>query len=202
MATAKSIFLVGGSDEFGVKEAALDLAGKLAPKSGGEFATEIIEGGAGNQDEALKILARVQEAIQTVGLFGGEKLVWLKNTNLLADDKAVSAESVKDALADFSELLKRGLPDGVRLLISAIGCDRRRSIFKTIEKAGDTRFFEAIKDDERGDEVIAEFIERRLREEKKTMTGAAFAVFRERVASDMREVANELEKLCLYWNIM
>ena len=89
MAATKSVYLAGGSDEFAVKEAAAKLAGKLAPKDGGEFATEIIEGGAGNQDEALKILARVNEALQTVGLFGGEKLVWLKNTNLLADDKAV-----------------------------------------------------------------------------------------------------------------
>jgi DNA polymerase-3 subunit delta len=117
---------------------------------------------------------------------------------LLADEKAVSAESVKDALAELSEKLKRGLPDGVRLLISAIGCDKRRSIFKTIEKAGEVQIFDALKDDQHGDEEIAEFVQRRLREDKKTMTGAAFGVFRELVAPNLREIANELEKLCLY----
>jgi DNA polymerase III subunit delta len=197
-AQAKSIYLVGGTDEFSVKEAAAKLAEKLAPKDGGEFAVEIIEGGAGNQDEALKILGRVDEALNTVGLFGGDKLVWLKNTNLLTDEKGVTAEAVKDALAELTEQLKRGLPDGVRLLISAVGCDRRKSIYKTIEKAGEVQFFEAIDEGRHGDEEIAEFIQRRVREQKKTMTEAAFGVFRELVAPDLREMANELEKLCLY----
>ena len=193
---AGSIYLVGGSDEFSVKEAAAKLAEKLATKD--EFATEIIEGSAGNQDEALKILGRVAEALDTVGLFGGDKLVWLKNTNLLTDEKGVTAESVKDALAELADRLKRGLPDGVKLLISAVGCDRRKSIYKTIEKTGEVQFFEAIEEGRQGDEEIAEFIQRRLREEKKTMTGAAFGVFRELVAPDLREMANELEKVCLY----
>ncbi len=195
---AKSICLVGGSDEFSVKEAAAKLAATLAPKQGGEFAVEIIDGGAGNQDEALKILGRVQEALNTVGLFGSDKLVWLKNTNLLTDEKGVTAEAVKDALAELTDQLKRGLPDGVRLLISAVGCDRRKSIYKTIEKTGEVQFFEAIEEGKHGDEEIAEFIQHRLRDEKKTMTGAAFGVFRELVAPDLREIANELEKLCLY----
>ncbi len=193
---AKSVYLVGGSDEFSVKEAAARLAAKLAPKD--EFATEIIEGAAGNQDEALKILARVNEALDTVGLFGGDKLVWLKNTNLLADERGVTAEAVKDALAELADRLKRGLPDGVRLLISAIGCDRRKTIYKTIEKTGEVQFFEAIEEGKHGDEETAEFIQRRLRDENKTMTAAAFAAFRELVAPDLREMANELEKLCLY----
>jgi DNA polymerase III subunit delta len=193
---AGSIYLVGGSDEFSVKEAAAKFAEKLAPKD--EFATEIIEGGAGNQDEALKILGRVAEALDTVGLFGGDKFVWLKNTNLLTDEKGVTAESVKDALAELADRLKRGLPEGVRLLISAVGCDRRKSIYKTIEKTGEIQFFEAIEEGRQGDEEIAEFIQRRLREEKKTMTSAAFGVFRELVAPDLRDMANELEKVSLY----
>jgi len=197
-APTKSIHLIAGNDEFSVKEAAAKLAEKLAPKEGGEFAVEIIEGGAGNQDEALKILRRVHEALNTVGLFGGDKLVWLKNTNLLTDEKGVTAEAVKDALAELTEQLKRGLPDGVRLLISAVGCDRRKSIYKTIEKTGEVQFFEAIEEGRHGDEEIAEFIQRRVREQKKTMTEAAFGVFRELVAPDLREMANELEKLCLY----
>ena len=197
-AQAKSIYLVGGTDEFSVKEAAAKLAEKLAPKSGGDFAVEIIDGGAGNQDEALKILGRVDEALNTVGLFGGDKLVWLKNTNLLTDEKGVTAESVKDALAELTDRLKRGLPDGVRLLISAVGCDRRKSIYKTIEKTGEVQFFEAIDEGKHGDEEIAEFIQRRLRDEKKTMTTGGFSLFRELVAPDLREMANELEKVSLY----
>ena len=89
MTASKSIYLLAGTDQFSVKAAAVQLADKLAPKSAGEFGSETIDGTAGNQDEALKVLARLHEALNTVGFFGAAKLVWLKSTNLLADDKAV-----------------------------------------------------------------------------------------------------------------
>ena len=198
-AQKKSIYLIGGSDEFTVKETAIKLADKLAPKNAGEFGLETIEGTAANQDEALKILSRLNEAINTVGFFGAEKLIWLKSTNLLADEKGVSAEAVKDGLTDLADQLKKGLPDGVTLLISAVGLDRRRVLCKTLEKIGEANFFDKLEAGKRdGDEDIATFIQQRLRQEKKAITSEAFAAFRDLVAPDLREIANELEKLCLY----
>ena len=95
----KSIYLIGGADEFTIKETAAKLAEKLAPKKAGEFGLEIIEGSFSNQDEALKVLSRVREALNIVGLFGGgDKLVWLKSTDLLADNPTTRTEAVKDAL--------------------------------------------------------------------------------------------------------
>ena len=151
------------------------------------------------QDEALKIFRRLNEALNTVGFFSAAKLVWLKNTNLLADDKAVSAEAVKEALDEFSDQLKRGLPDGVTLLISAIGIDRRRTAYKTLEKAATVQVLDAPDESKQaGDEEIADFIQRKLRAEGKTMVAAAFETFRGLVAPDLREIANELEKLSIY----
>ena len=198
-ADTKSVYLIGGSDEFTIKDAAAKLAEKLAPKGAGEFGIEIIEGAAANQDAALKIFRRLNEALNTVGFFGAVKLVWLKNTNLLADDKAVSAEAVKEALGEFSDQLKRGLPDGVTLLISAIGLDRRRTAYKTLEKVATVQVFDAPDESKQaGDEEIAEFIQRKLHAENKTMNGEAFEAFRALVAPDLREIANELEKLSIY----
>jgi DNA polymerase III subunit delta len=195
----KSIYLLGGNDEFSTKEGAAKLAEKLAPKGAGEFGVEIIEGAAANQDEALKIFGRLHEAINTVGFFSAAKLVWLKNTNLLADDKAVSAETVKEALGEFSDQIKRGLPDGVTLLISAIGLDRRRAAYKTLEKVAVVQVFDTPDESKQaGDDEIAEFIQRKLRAEGKTIDTEAFEVFRELVAPDLREIANELEKLSIY----
>src|SRR5579859_4019145 len=156
----KSIYLIGGADEFSVKETAAKLADKLAPKKAGEFGVEIIEGTASNQDEGVKVLRRVREALNTVGLFGGgDKLVWLKSTDLLADSPTTRGEAVKDALAELADLLKSGLGDGVTLLISAIGCDRRKSLFKTLEKIGEVQFFEALEEGKGdADEEIEAFI--------------------------------------------
>ena len=199
-AQTKSIHLIGGADEFKIKEKAAKLANELAPKGAGEFGLEIIEGDAGNQDDALKIIARLREALDTVGLFGGgEKLVWLKNTSLLADNQTTRVDAVKEALADFADMLKGGLGDGVTLLISAIGCDRRKTLYKTIEKLGEVQFFEALEEGKGdSDEEIEAFIQSRLRADSKTMNPDAVQAFRELVAPTLREIANELEKLFLY----
>ena len=109
----KSIHLIGGNDEFTIKETARKLAEQLAPKNAGEFGLEIIEGETSNQDLALQVIARLTEALNTLPFFGGEKLVWLKSTDLLADSKTTQGDAVKNALIEFGELLKRGLPDGV-----------------------------------------------------------------------------------------
>jgi len=196
----KSIYLIGGDDEFSIKEAAAKLATKLAPAAGGEFATEIIEADTGNQDAALRAIARVTEALFSGGLFGdGEKLVWLKSTELLADNVTTRTETIKDALADLADRLKAGLPDGTRLLISAIGLDRRRSAYKTIDKLAETQLFEAPETDkQQGQEEIAAFLRDRLRAEGKHMTAQAADTFGALVAPSFRELANELEKLAIY----
>ena len=199
-AKTKSIYLIGGADEFSIKETAAKLADKLAPKKAGEFGLEIIEGSASNQDEALKVLSRLREALNTVGLFGGgDKLVWLKNTDLLADSPTTRAEAVKESLAELAELLKAGLGDGVTLLISAIGTDRRKTLYKTLEKVGEVQFFEALEEGKGdADEDIVAFIQSKSRADGKTMNPDAVQVFRELVAPNLREIANELEKLFVY----
>ena len=196
----KSTYLIGGTDEFSIKETAAKLAEKLTPKKAGEFGLEIIEDSFSNQDEALKILSRVREALNTVGLFGGgDKLVWLKSTELLADNPTTRTETVKDALAELGDLLKGGLGESVVLLISAIGCDRRKSLYKTLEKIGEVQFFEALEEGKGdADEDIEAFIRSKLRADSKTMNVEAVQAFRDLVAPNLREIANELEKLITY----
>lgn len=198
-ATTAPLFLIAGSDEFSIKEAAAKLAQELAPREAGEFGIEIVEGDTSNQDEALRVLGRLNEALFTVGFFGSDKLVWLKSTDLLGDTRTAGAEAVKNALTDLADKLKAGLPDGVRLLISAIGCDKRRSLYKTIEKLGTVKLFDLPEAGKAaGDEEIAAFIQGRLKDAGKKMDGAAFETFRLLVAPEFREIANELEKLDLY----
>src|ERR1019366_8150224 len=139
------------------------------------------------------------EALFTVGLFGGDKLVWWRNTELLADNRTASAEGVKDALAELAARLKAGLPEGVRLLISAIGIDKRRTLFKTLEKLAAVQLFEAPDaSKEAGQEELAAFLKQRLAHAGKTMDEPAREAFQTLVAPVFRELANELEKVELY----
>jgi len=198
-ASDKNLFLIGGTDEFSVKQRAAELATKLTPKGAGEFGVEILEGETANVEEALRLLGRLNEALNTVGFFAAEKLVWLKSTTLLADNRTNQAEDVKNALAELAEQLKCGLPSGVRLLISAVGCDQRRSLFLTIKKLGEVAIFQAPEAGKAaGEEEIGEFIAGKLQTEGKRLAPDALEAFRQLVEPSLREVANELEKLFVY----
>jgi DNA polymerase-3 subunit delta len=199
MPAARTVYLIGGSDEFAIKEHAAQLAAKLAPKNAGEFGIETIEGNDANADDAIRVIARLREALFTVGFFGGDKLVWWKSTILLSAAPP-GGEATTNALNTLNDDLKRGLPSGVTLLISAIGFDKRRAIAKTIEKIAEMIFFDAPEAGKRdGEEQIAEFIERKLAADKKRFApGKAMSAFRELVEPTLRDIANELEKLCIY----
>jgi DNA polymerase-3 subunit delta len=193
------IHLVAGSDEFSVKEHALVLSRKLTPKSGGDMAVEIVEGDAQNQDQAMQVFNRLTEALTMIGLFGDDKLVWWKNTNLLGDNVTTRTESVKERLTELTDLLKRGLGPGVTLLISAIGCDKRRAAYKFLEKNAQTDLFDAPDlSKSAGSEEVDAFVLKQARALGKTMSESALAVFRDLVAPDFREIANELEKAAVY----
>jgi DNA polymerase-3 subunit delta len=197
-AAGKPVYLLGGDDEFAIKEAATALAPKLAPQDAGEFGTEIIEGGAGNADEALKELNRLRESLQTVGFFAAAKLVWWKNTNLLAAEPP-GGKATTEALNELADELQARWPDGVTLLVSAIGTDKRRTLFQRLSKIGEVQFFDAPEAGKADDEAdLADFIAGKLKKEGKQFGTGAQAAFRELVEPTRRELANELEKLCLY----
>src|ERR1700748_592410 len=118
---------VVGSDESEVKRVARDHALRMAPGEGGEFAADVIDGVADNADQAAQRIHQTIEALLTFPFFGGEKLVWLKNANFLADNPMGRAAAVIEALEKLAETLSGGLPESTRFLLSAIDVDKRRS---------------------------------------------------------------------------
>ena len=73
------ICAVVGSDESEVKRVAKDLAVRMTPAAGGDFASDVIDGVADNADQAATRIHQTIEALLTFPFFGGEKLVWLKS---------------------------------------------------------------------------------------------------------------------------
>jgi DNA polymerase-3 subunit delta len=137
------IYFFGGSDELPVRQEAQKLANKLVPPKDREFGLEIVNGFANNTDEALTIINRLREAINTLPFLGGNKVVWLKNTNLYGDlSFARESKTVVEALSELADELKRGLPDGVTLLVSATQIDKRRALFKVVEKIPETKILD------------------------------------------------------------
>src|SRR3954470_4082696 len=124
------VLLVFGEDEFGVKQRARQVYQQWTEELGG-MDHEIIDAQVSNSGEALKALARLREALQTLPFFGSGKAVWLQNCNFLGDDRTASAQAVTEALVELAQELKSFKWDNVRLLITAGKVDKRKTFYKT-----------------------------------------------------------------------
>mgnify|MGYP005997917813 CR=1 FL=1 len=101
-----SIYVVTGSDEGRVAEEAAALFEELKPPGSDEFANEIIEAVADNAENAFQKLSQAVEALQTIGFFGGDKVVWLKSANFLGTDRTSEAERTLAGAENLLETLQ------------------------------------------------------------------------------------------------
>src|ERR1035438_2587878 len=127
MAVAKSnpLALICGDDDFAVKQRAKKMFQEWSAALGG-MDHETIDASVANGGEALTVLGKLREALQTLPFFGGGKVVWLRDCNFLGEDRTASSQAVTEALAELAEELKTFSWQTVRLLISAGQVDKRQ----------------------------------------------------------------------------
>lgn len=191
------IHFVTGSDEAAVKKAATDLAARLAP-SDDPFAIETIDGAVPTVDEAVDRIHSAIEALLTVPFFGGAKLVWLKSATFLADSVTGRSDSVTGAMEKLLAVLEKGLPDGVRFLLSAIDPDKRRSAYKTLGKIATVHLHDKPDFGWGATEAdVVNWVADRATEAGLRLDSEAAAVLAARIGAETRQLASELEKLAL-----
>jgi DNA polymerase III subunit delta len=191
------IHAILGSDEFEVKRVAFDLAQSLSP--GGDFGLETIDGAADNLDQALRAIHSAIESLQTFGMFGGEKLVWMKNVNFLADTVVGRSESVIAALEKLLKILQGGLPEGTRFLLSATETDKRRTFYKSLCKIANVQTFDGLDSSKAGWEESASMLVQDMALKLGLhMDHSAAEMFTLYTGGDRRTITTELEKLNLY----
>jgi DNA polymerase-3 subunit delta len=192
------VSLVCGDDEFAVKKRAREIYQQWSDELGG-MDHEIIEAAVSNSGDALKAVARLREALQTLPFFGSGKVVWLRDCNFLGDERAATAQAVTETLGELAEELKSFNWHGVRLLISAGKVDKRKSFFKTLDKIGTVESFAALSADDRDWVERAEVAARAaVRERKKEISEEALSELVSRVGPNARQLEGEIEKLCVF----
>lgn len=190
------VALICGEDDFAVKQHAKELYQKWSDELGG-MDHEIIEATVANSGDALKALAKLREALQTLPFFGGGKAIWLRDCNFLGDERTASSGDVSETLADLAQELKNFQWQNVRLLISAGKVDKRKTFYKTLEKIGRVESFDGWSDKDWA--AQAELMAGKLIQARgKKIADAALSELVARIGPQPRQLANEVEKLCLY----
>lgn len=199
MSVKGRVHLYVGDDEFAVRTAASGLIDSLVPEADRAFGLEVVEGLAGNSEEALVSIKRCEEAFLTRGfLMTGAKVVWWRNVTFLAEGQTAQADEVKAKVKVFAQMLKEVEGEGNILVMTAPKVDRRSMLFKVCSDRYSLREF-AIpeKSAEAGRyaqaTVLQELTARGLRANRDVVER-----FLERTGADSRQIAGEMEKLSLY----
>jgi DNA polymerase-3 subunit delta len=192
------VHLVCGEDEFAVKQRAREVFQQWSQKLGG-MDHETIDAAVGNSGEALRALAKLREALQTLPFFGGAKVVWLQNCNFLGEERTALASAVTESLAALAQELKTFRWDNVRLLVSAGKVDKRKTFYKTLEKTGSVEVFPGWSaDDKDWTEQAEMFARHALRDLHKDISDEALAQLVVNVGPHIRQLSSEVEKLAMY----
>jgi DNA polymerase-3 subunit delta len=138
MPASRSFAFICGDDDFLVGRMGQERFDAMVAESGaGEFGREIVRGFAGNGDEVESAVNRFRDAVQTLSLFGGRRVVWLKDVNFLGDSRTGKSETTAAAVEALQRILGSVNPADVGVLVTAAPVDKRRSFYKWCEKNAD-----------------------------------------------------------------
>ncbi|MDD2707409.1 MAG: DNA polymerase III subunit delta [Verrucomicrobiae bacterium] len=191
--------LIYGDDDYLVSEEGRKVVASLTPQGGSEYNVEIVEGSASNQAEAETVFRRLFESLQCQSFFATEKVVWLRNTNLLGSGVTAESAGVSASLSSLSKLLNAGLPPGFSLVITAQDADARRSLFLTIKALGRVTAFKT--DPYKGGDDPAKashFARENAVRLGKNLDDEAALLLAEMTCGDSRTIVSEVEKLAAY----
>ena len=196
---AGNFFAVVGSDEGLVREKALELYNQLTGGIDDGFTHEVIDGIADNSDSAYEICASTVQALLTIPMFGGDKVVWLRNANFLADNVTGRSQRTESGVESLRATLEKGIPDGVKFLMTAQGVDKRRAFWKYIEKSANVQVHDRIDTSRDGwQDEVATLVTRRAKDLGLSFHPDALALFVMLAGEQSQQIGNELEKLDLY----
>ncbi len=193
---AKSFTFVCGADDFLVGRLGAQRFAALTAEVPDEFARETVNGFAANVSEVEAAVNRFRDAVQTVSMFGGRRVVWLKDVNFLADSVTGRAESTQKLVEDLQELLEHLNPEETAVLITAAPVDRRRSFPKWCEKHAD--FLLAGGEGDGGSEALAGVVLSEAREFGARFAPGAVELLLAKIGANTRLLVEETRKLATY----
>jgi DNA polymerase-3 subunit delta len=196
-ATTKNFAFICGPDDFIVNRIGKERFETLAAEAGAdEFTREIVSGFAANVDEVETAVNRFRDAVQTVPMFGGRRVVWFKDVNFLADSVTGRADGTLRQVEALQELLAKVSADEVTVVVTAAPVDRRRAFPKWCEASGD--FTLAGGEGESAGEALAGVALAEARECGVTFGAGAIELLLQKTGPNTRLLTEETRKLATY----
>ena len=193
---AKAFTFICGADDFLVGRMGTQRFAALSAEVTDEFARETINGFAANVSEVESAVNRFRDAVQTVSMFGGRRVVWFKDVNFLADTVTGRAESTLKLVEDLQQILEKLNPEETAVLITAAPVDRRRSFPKWCEKHAD--FALAGGDGDGGSDALAGVVLAEAKELGARFAPGAVELLLAKIGANTRLLVEETRKLATY----
>jgi len=201
LAAKKTLFLVYGSDDLSALRKADELVDRLCPPEEQAFGLETLNPESGDKlaENVCAILRNTIEALLTPPFLGGKKTVYLRNApffNPLTDPGRF--ESVKTEVTRLTQLLKKGLPEGVSFVLLTDNIHKSTAFYKTCKSRGEIHNFN---EPEKKKEIETDFKPRvaaLLAQAGISMSSSVLGSFLGRTGYSLRQVASEIDKLSLY----
>lgn len=210
---SKPFVLVVGDDDFLVDREARERFDAMSAGTD-EESREIVDGTATKTAEIESVMAAFLSATRTIPLFGGKKVVWLRNLNWLADGvirtkasddakpaargksakSAAKKDPLEDAVDKIAEEFSAGNPDALNIVVSVVRPDKRRATTKKLLKAGEVVSVAGADDPD----ALADTIASRARELGVAIDDDAARLLAVKVNGHMRMIFSEMEKLACH----
>jgi DNA polymerase-3 subunit delta len=193
-----SLYLVHGEDELKVTACAKRLIDQLCPPAEQALNLEIVDAMADRIEPAVEAVRQCLGAVLTVGLFGGRKVVWLRNATFFNEGEPGRFDDVKAAVAQLTEEIKKGLPEDHVLVVTAGKVDGRSAFFKACKAAGKVEEFAISEKPYEAAAQATEFAGHAFAEAGLQIDPQTLGRFLDRCGNQSRQIAQEVEKLRLY----
>ncbi len=189
---------VSGPDDYLANRLAREIWVGMTAEVTDDFSVEVINGLAGKVDDVAGAVNGFRNAVQTLGLFGGRRIVWLKGVSFLADNVTGRAESTQKLCEDLQEILVTVNSEEVGVLISASPVDRRKRFPKWLEKNSDYRPSGGMDAKGGGTETLVAAMNAECQNMGVTIARDAVEVLISKVNGNSRLLLEEVRKLGTY----
>ncbi|MFO7820463.1 MAG: DNA polymerase III subunit delta [Lentisphaeria bacterium] len=200
MALEDNIYLISGNDQSAINKKAREIIQKVAGENADAFGLDVIK--EGDDFSSLDVVRQAINSILSPPLMGGRKTVWMREFSAFPQAKKSAAEgTVGGALNRLTEIIEKGIPDDICLVMDGPGLDRRKSLYKVCEKSGTVEILEKVDQrDRKWQGKVSELIRRQAEEKGLKLSRPVLSYLISAIGTDTARIDNELEKLVNFYD--